>query len=75
MSVMEIMDHQGDTKILWDKNNPDEVENARRTFDDLKKKGFIAYSVSGGDGAKGEIIREFDPEAERLIMAPPMRGG
>lgn len=75
MSVMEVMDPTGDTKIIWDAANEDEVENARRTFDDLKKKGFIAYSVKGKNGKKGEIIREFDPDAERLIMAPPMQGG
>lgn len=75
MAVMEIMDRTGDTKIIWSKDNPDEVENARKTFDELRKKKFIAYSVKGKNGEKGEIIREFDPDAERLILAPPMAGG
>ena len=75
MGTMAVMDRSGDTKVIWDKNNPDEVENARRTFDELRKKGFLAYSVQGRQGDKGELIREFDPEAERLIMAPPMQGG
>jgi hypothetical protein len=68
------MDHTGDTKLIFDPNNPDEVEAARNTFRDLKKKGFIAYRVSA-DGAKGEIIREFDQAAGKIILAPAMQGG
>jgi len=75
MGELAVMGRQGDTKIIWDSDKPDEVENARRTFNDLRKKGYLAFSVKGKDGAKGEQISEFDPEAERLILAPPMRGG
>ena len=71
---MSIIDRTGDTKLVWDGDNPDEVSNAKRTFDDLKKKGYVAYSVAKG-GAKGEVLRTFDPEAEKLIMAPPLVGG
>lgn len=74
-SVIEIMDPTGDTKLIWDSSNPDEVENAKRTFDDLKEKGFIAYSVQGRKGEKGEVLQAFDETAERIIMAPPMQGG
>lgn len=69
-----VMDRTGDTKIIWDSGNDDEVENARRTFKDLKKKGYLAYKVKKG-GDKGEVVSEFDSEAERLIMAPPLAGG
>lgn len=75
MAEMSIMSHEGDTKILWDKTVPAEVENAKRTFDDLRASGYLAFKVEGKDGRKGEVIRKFDPEAERLIMAPPMAGG
>lgn len=64
----------GDTKLIWSADNPDEVENARKTFDSLKKKGFAAFAVKAG-GEKGEQIKTFDPEAEKIIMALPMRGG
>jgi hypothetical protein len=40
--VMCCMDHTGDTKIMWSKDNQDEVDVARRTFDDMKKKGYTA---------------------------------
>lgn len=75
LAEMSILDPSGDTKVTWNKDNPDEVENARRTFDDLKKKGFMAYSVEGSRGDKGEVLRGFDADAERLIMAPPLVGG
>ena len=64
----------GDTKIVWDKTNPDEVSNARRTFDDLIKKKFTAFAVKW-NGNKGDRIYSFDPNAEHLIMVPPMAGG
>jgi len=70
-----VLNHEGDTKIIWDRRNADEVENARRTFNDLKAKGYAAYSVEGKEGEKGEVVRKFDPSAERLILAPAMVGG
>lgn len=73
--LMEVIDHTGDTRIIWDRDNPAEVENAKRTFSDLRKKGYIAYSVSGKSGEKGKVINEFDEDAERLILAPAVAGG
>lgn len=64
----------GDTKVIWSASNADEIETARRTFDDLKAKGFAAFSVKA-NGDKGEQITKFDPTAEKLIMVPQMRGG
>ncbi len=72
---MRTMGTSGDTKLVWDADQPDEVANARRTFDDLLAKGFAAFSVTGREGAKGEQIRRFDPAAERIIMVPQLAGG
>ena len=72
---LSVLNREGDTKIIWDSNNDDEVEAARKTFDGLKKKGFMAYKAIGKDGRKGDIIKDFDPEAERIIMVPRMVGG
>tara|TARA_R100001530_G_scaffold1886_1_gene3253 strand:- start:27114 stop:27344 length:231 start_codon:yes stop_codon:yes gene_type:complete len=33
---MAIMNGSGDTKLIWDSENDDEVKNARRTFNDFK---------------------------------------
>lgn len=69
-----VMDATGDTRTIWDPANPDEVTNARNSFEALRKKGYIAYKVIGS-GDKGEIMREFDPQAGKIIMSPPVIGG
>lgn len=74
MGQLRIMDGQGDTKLIWDADNDDEVANARRTFDDLLAKGFTAYDVKN-DADKGERVRKFDADAEKLILVPRMAGG
>jgi hypothetical protein len=73
VGTLATLNSLGDTKISWDPANADEVEAARNTFNDLRAKGFLAFKVVGK--AKGEQITAFDPEAKRIIMAPPMMGG
>lgn len=74
INQMRVMDKSGDTRVIWDPDNEDEVAQARKTFDDLRSKRFVAFRVGEG-GRKGEQIREFDASAEKLILAPPMAGG
>ena len=75
MSVMSILSHEGDTKIIWDPDNADEVASARRTFNELVgDKKFAAYRVDD-TGDRSEVIREFDETAEKMILRPPMAGG
>ena len=72
---MIVMDYTGDTKVIWDASKPDEVENARRTFNDLKKKGYLAYSVKGEKGDPDKQLFSFEPALERIIMSAPLQGG
>lgn len=72
--IMSVMGIEGDLKTIWDKSKPEEVENARQTFDNLRKKGYLAFRTNK-DGSKGEQIREFYPDAEAMIMVPQMVGG
>jgi hypothetical protein len=75
MGELAIMDPvHGDLKVIWDKDNDDEVEAARAQFEELRKKGHLAYTVTG-QGRKGTQVREFDPDAEKIILAPALRGG
>lgn len=80
MGVMKVMDRKGDTKIEWNRDNPAEVQIAREAFVSATKKksdggkGYLAYKV-GKEGSKGEVVKVFDPYAEKLILAPPMAGG
>jgi len=63
-----------DTKIVWDRASSDEIETARAAFNSLRGKGYLAYTVRPG-GDRGQVIREFDAQAEKIILAPPMAGG
>lgn len=74
MGRLAIMGPEGDTKLIWDSDNEEEVANARRTFDDLRRKGYAAYSVKRS-GKKGKVITEFDPDAEKIILIPRVVGG
>ena len=75
MGEMAVMDRRaGDLKVIWDPSNEDEVQAARKQFDGLTKKGFMAYTVAAG-GKKGTQIRAFDRNAEKIILAPALRGG
>lgn len=69
------MGKEGDTKSIWDMNNPDEVKNAERTFKDLTDKGYKAFKVTGKNGERGEEMKKFDPSVERMIMVPQLQGG
>lgn len=74
MGAMRIMGREGDTRMTWDPAQPTEVEHARRTFDDMRAKGYNAYAVQEG-GAQGEVVTTFDPAAAKIILAIPMQGG
>ena len=73
--LMAVMNETGDKKTIWDRTQPIEVEAARNEFDFMKGKGYMAYNVEGKDGKKGTVMHAFDPKAEKIIFAPPMRGG
>lgn len=68
------LDATGDTKLIWDPSKAVEVDSARAMFNDLKKKGYSAYAVDR-KGEKGEVITKFDPDVEKIILAPPTVGG
>jgi hypothetical protein len=72
--LLQFMSEEGDTRVIWDPDNPDEVAAAKAQFDTLVKKGYQAYRVRRG-GEKGERVREFDPTMERVILAPATVGG
>lgn len=74
--ALAVMGLDGDTKHIWDKSKPIEVEAARALFNTLvKDKKYIAFRVEL-DGTKGEgPIKEFDPNEERYIFSPPLQGG
>lgn len=73
--IMHELDKTGDTRVMWDRGNPDEVAAARAQFEALTGKGYMAYKAEGKDGHQGEVIRKFDPKAERIILVRQLVGG
>jgi hypothetical protein len=71
---MRVLGKEGDTRLTWNARDTDEVDAVRKQFDELRGKRFKAYAVAE-DGGKGTEITEFDPNAQKIIMAPPMAGG
>ncbi len=65
----------GDLRVMWDRGNGAETEAARQTFERMIAEGHVAYRAVGKKGDKGEVIRSFDPAAERIIMVKQNRGG
>ena len=74
MGELRVLNEEGDTKVIWDPENSDEVSAAREQFNTLKKKGFTAYSVKKG-GDKGKALDSFDPDSGMIIMVPKIVGG
>lgn len=73
-STLHVLDHTGDTRIEWDKDNATEVKLAEEHFKALKKKGYLTYRTRR-DGSAGEVIQRFDPTAEKIIASPQTVGG
>lgn len=72
--ALSVMGGSGDTRLIWNTRDSDECRAAQRTFEDLTGKGFRAYTV-GTRGETDRPITTFDPEAEKIILTPPMSGG
>jgi hypothetical protein len=68
----------GDTKLRWNTDDPVETAAAKAHFETLTKPrsegggGHLAYRKRNGER---EQIREFDPEAERIVLVAPQAGG
>lgn len=71
---MCVLDETGDLRVTWNARDTDEVSAARAQFDELRGKRFVAFAV-GETGGQGEQVDEFDPNAQKIIMVPPMAGG
>jgi hypothetical protein len=63
---------KGDLTVEWDNDNETEVNLAREAFARAKSNGYLAYKVVDGEN---EQIREFDPDATRIVMTPQLVGG
>ena len=72
--TMKILCQSGDDRIVWDCDNGNEAKEAKKKFVELLGKGYKAYSVDL-NGNKNRRIKEFDVEAEEILMVPPTAKG
>lgn len=75
MGEMSILNHEGDTKVIWDSENEDECDAAEEQFDSLMDKGFIAFQVGKGGKKTTKVVKKFKPNLGKLIMVPELAGG
>ena len=73
MSELIILNSNGDDRTVWSKDDAEAYREAKEQFDKLKAKGWFAYKVTGKWGK--EEIKEFDPNADKIVMSPPVVGG
>lgn len=73
MSELRILGRGGDMKISWNSGNETEIAAAKETFEKRIKEGWSAFREKSG--MKGDKIKIFDPDAERIVLVPPISGG
>lgn len=73
MSVLKVLSREGHTAIEWDVKDEASVAKVKEQFDEMISKGFLGYRIESKAG--GEVIRDFDPAAEEIIMNAPLVGG
>lgn len=65
----------GDDRVVWDKRFLDQIKEARKKFYELLKKGFQAFMVRRDGKKSNRRMHKFDPNAEEIVMVPPVAGG
>ncbi len=74
MGRLSEMTRKGDFKISWNPDNEKEITAAKEVFDKRVNEGWAAFAEKRL-GGKGDRIRTFDPDAERIVLVPPIVGG
>jgi len=64
---------KGDYELTWDPSDTGSVAVAEKEFDDAKSQGLRGFE----SGADGELagVKEFNPQADVVVMAPQINGG
>lgn len=74
MCVIRIINQKdGDKRIVWDGGSFDEIRDAKELFDNLIEEGMIPYCVDPNGKKSPEVMTEFDPGAEEVVMSEDKR--
>jgi hypothetical protein len=74
MNELKVLDPNGHTRTTWDTASPEEIENARRIYEDLMRRGYRAFRMQEG-GRDGVPASGFDPRERETLLVPPIRAG
>jgi hypothetical protein len=74
MAIQIVMDRTGDSRHLFDPNDPLELARAERRFRELTDDGGYTAAVRTGPGQVSRI-GSFDPSAEETVFFPRLVGG
>jgi hypothetical protein len=73
MAMHVVMDHAGDRRHYFDKEDAESLAEAERRFHELVGRGFTAAArVGPGEVSK---IHAFDPAIEETLFVPRLVGG
>lgn len=61
---------KGDERVTWDSTMLNQIQEAKKMFLDLVKKGLTPYRVGVNGSASSQVMQEFDPHAEEVIFMP-----
>jgi hypothetical protein len=65
--VMRVLDESGDSRVVWDRRDKNQVREAFAKFKDFLVRGYRAY-VTRSDGSRGSRLDEFDPLLEEILV-------
>jgi len=63
---------EGELRLTWSKDNLEEVALAEKTFREHIIKGWLAFGETSGE--KKQIFT-FNPNLEKIVLAPIVEGG
>lgn len=67
--ALHVIDETGDRRPMWRMDDPEQVKQAAKMFDEYIKKGWKAYAVHRLDPKlKGVRVYSFDPTLEEVIF-------
>ena len=74
MNEFKVLDPEGHTRTTWDAESAEEVERARRIFEDFMRQGYRAFRMDSRKG-EGAPSKGFDPGEKETLLVPPIRAG
>lgn len=63
--AMRILNEKGDETVIWDVNDPDEIQEAANRFQGYLDKGWRAFAIDP-NGKKHRRIRQFNATLEEI---------